>query len=89
MRNHPAISRRKGDYNKNNRSTNTFDGDAEPRGGRLKAIIRRLPSTLTREDKLKQALGQEWMAKIDWIRFFPGSEGYESDGMYFIAIRDC
>jgi hypothetical protein len=75
MRDRPAFPRRKSNHSKNKKNTNSFDEG--PRTGRLKAIIRSLPSTLTREDELKKALGQEWMAKIDWIRFFPGSEGYE------------
>lgn len=79
MRERPSLSGRATRGGKNNntsgyRSRHRSDGKTD--STRSKVVIRHLPATVT-EDSLKDALGQEWLVKIDWLRFIPGVEGYE------------
>lgn len=76
MGDRPTFPRRniKGKNFKNTRSSN--DGK-NTQTERSKVVIRTLPASLRNEDDLKEALGGEWLGKINWIRLIPGSEGYE------------
>ena len=76
MRDRPAFSR-KVTGKKNNNSRPPPHDDKKIGPVRSKVIIRKLPRALTKEDELSAALGEEWLAKIDWIRLIPGSEGYD------------